>query len=280
MTRTHDINAALRSLDPADQDVDPANARARTDLNVILATDPTPDPLQQPWAPSTGVGRPRRLARTTRRVALAGGLAAAVTAGIVALPSLTGGDEAFATWTAAPAGMSAQQRAEAAADCRENLEDVAGSGAGAEYADDLNSAEPVIAERRGVWTTVVLAGTDGFSAMCITDDSARLFASAMIGSIGTPTGYAPPGPRDLVTRDLGVGTMSAGDISLVAGTAGSDVVSVVYHSRAHGDVTATVNQGHFALWFPGDELMDAASNGVEVEVTYRDGTTDTRRLSF
>ena len=45
--------------------------------------------------------------------------------------------------------------------------------------------------------------------------------------------------------------MSAGDVSLAAGTAGSDVVGVVYHSATQGDVTATVDQGHFALWFPG-----------------------------
>lgn len=276
MTRTHLIAAALRSLDPADQDVDPSSVRARSDLHAILATDPAPDPRQLPWPPATGVGRPRGPARTTRRLALVAAMAAAVTAAMVALPSLTGGDQAFATWTAVPAGMSAQHRAEAAAGCRESQED----GPGSEYAADLDGAELVIAERRGVWTTVVLAGTDGFSATCITDDSANLFADGMIGSMGTPAGYAAPAPREMFATDLGTGTMDAGDISLAAGRAGSDVVGVVYRSRAHGDVTATVNQGHFALWFPGDELMDAASNGVEVEVTYRDGTTDTRRLSF
>ena len=102
----------------------------------------------------------------------------------------------------------------------------------------------------------------------------------MIGSIGTATDHAAPEPRELLATDLGVGTIDAGDISLAAGTAGSDVVSVVYHSRTRGDVTATVNQGHFALWFPGDELMDASSDGVEVEVTYRDATTATSRLTL
>lgn len=277
MTRIHDINTALRSLDAADHHVDPANARARTDLQSILATDPSPDPLQQPWSPSAHrVGPARSAARTTRRVALAGGMLAAVTAGLVVLPSLTGGDQAFASWTPAPHGTSAQQRTDAAADCRQMQED----GAGAEYADELSSAEPVIAERRGVWTTVVLAGTDGFSAMCVTDDSTHLFAQDAIGSVGTPTDYAAPGSRDLTATDLGVGTMDAGDISLAAGTAGSDIVGVVYHSPTHGNVAATVSQGHFALWLPGDELKDASSNGVEVEVTYHDGSTGTRRLTL
>lgn len=172
--------------------------------------------------------------------------------------------------------MSEQERVDAAASCRRSQK----NGAGGQYADDLSTAQPVIAERRGVWTTVVLAGTNGFSAMCITDDSTSLFAKDMIGSVGTPTDYATPGPRDLMATSLGAGTMNAGDLSLAAGTAGSNVARVVYYSRTHGDVAATVSQRHFALWLPGDELKDASSNGVEVKVTYRDGSTGTSRLTL
>lgn len=276
MNRIDDINTTLRSLDPADHHIDPTNPRARTDLHAILATDPAPS-RQRPSAPSATVAaRPLRAARATRRVALVAGMAAAVTAGLVALPPLTGGDQAFATWTAVPSGMSAQQRPDAAADCRQSLE----SGAGAEYAEDLDNAEPAIAERRGVWTTVVLAGTDGFSAMCITDDSAHLFSKGMIGSIGTLPDDSAPGPRELLATSLGVGSMNSRDISLAAGHAGSDVAKVVYHSRTHGDVAATVSHGHFALWLPGNELQDTSSSGVEVEVTYRDGTTAITRLTL
>lgn len=275
MNRTDDINATLRSLDVADHHVDPANPRARTDLHAILATEPPPFHHHTPAPASTGVTGPRRGARTTRRVVMVGSAAAALTAGLVALPSLTGGDQAFATWTPTPAGISAQQRPEAAAECRKSLDD-----AGSQYAQDLDNAEAAIAERRGVWTAVVLGGTDGFSGLCITDDSANLFADNMIGSIGTPTEYIAPQPRELTATDLGVGTMSAGNISLAAGNAGSDIVDVAYRSPTHGEVTATVSQGHFAFWLPGDELEDAATNGVDVEVTYSDGTTDTSRLTL
>ena len=277
MTRTHDIDTALRSLDAADHHVDADAARARTDLRGILATHPSTGPLGQPGSRSAvRVGRPRNAARAARRVTLAGGVLAAVTAGVVALPSLSGGDQAFASWTPAPRGLSAQERIDAAGGCRRMHVD----GAGAEHADELGSAEPVIAERRGVWTTVVLAGTGGFSAMCITDDSSHFFSGGAIGSVGTPSGHTAPGPRDLVATSLGAGTMSAGDLSLAAGSAGSDVVGVVYRSRSHGDVAATVSQGHFALWLPGDEFEDASSNGVAVEVTYRDGSTGTSRLTL
>lgn len=272
--RRRDIDSALgtlKTLDAADSNVDPTSVRARADLARILGTDPLHEPrrLAARGAPT------QKTRRTARKVALVGGVLAAVSVGLVVLPSLTGGDEAFATWTSAPDAMTAQERTDAVASCRE----AEGDGAGTEYVDELSNAEPVIAERRGVWNTVILADSEGFSALCITDVSTHLFTKDMIGSIGTPTGYTPARPRELVATDLGTGTMSAGDISLAAGTAGTTVVGVVFHSRDHGDVAATVSHGHFALWFPGDELRDANStNGVRVEVTYRDGSTGTSVL--
>ncbi|MGY4643889.1 hypothetical protein [Cellulomonas sp. URHB0016] len=289
MNRTDAIDAALRSLDPADRHVDPMGARARADLRAILATDPAagpclhatprtaPAPAPAPATPRPATTPVRTVRWTTRRVALVGGLVTAVAAGMVAMPAVRGGDPAFATWTAVPTGVPAEQRPEAAADCRANLKD--GSVGGDDFGDELDGAQTAIAETRGVWTTVVLTGSDGFTATCITDDSAPFFAQGSIGSIGTPTGYVPPGPREVFATSLGAGTMGAGDISTAAGAAGADVVGVVYHSRTHGDVVATVNLGQFALWFPGDELTDL-SNGVDVEVTYRDGTTATSRLTL
>ncbi|MEV7648495.1 hypothetical protein [Arthrobacter sp. NPDC089319] len=74
--------------------------------------------------------------------------------------------------------------------------------------------------------------------------------------------------------------MSAGNISVAAGPAGSDIVVVTYKSRNNEYVTATVSKGQFALWLPGNELKDAATQGVEVEVTYIDGTTGTSILTL
>lgn len=137
-----------------------------------------------------------------------------------------------------------------------------------------------IAEQRGEWITVVLAGAGGFYAMCITDDSAGLFTSGMIGSIGTPADDTTPAPEDVIATSLGRGIVNNADISLAAGVAGSDVTEIVYPSLNHGDVAATVSHGRFALWLPGDELEGAASQGVDVEVTYLDGTTGTARLTL
>lgn len=273
MNRTANIRVALRTLDPAEHYIDPTRPRAQTDLQAILAQDPAEEP--RAMAPSTPVSRPRRAGRITRRAGVLSGLAATVTLGLVAIPSFTGGDRAFATWRAVPASLSGQQGVAAADDCRQNQI----SGAGKRFARDLRSAGPAISERRGVWTTVVLVGADGFTALCITDDSAGRFTDGMIGSIGKPPSYAAPRPRELRVTDLGKGTISAGDISLVAGAVGSDITGVVYQSHSHGNVTATVSGGRFALWFPGDELTNIAG-GVQVDVTYLNGQTGSRRLSL
>ncbi|MFC8597240.1 MULTISPECIES: hypothetical protein [unclassified Isoptericola] len=276
MNRSDTIDGALRLLDRADRTVDPTSSRARADLDTILATEP--GRATGPRLASSPIAdvRAPQLSRPVRRAALLGGVAVAAAASIVVMPALTGGDQAFATWKATPQGMSAQERERAADACRESQ----AGGPGSAYVDLLDRSETVVAERRGAWSTVMLADVGGFSALCITDDSSHLFDKAWIGSVGAPTAYAAPGPRDLSARDLGVGTMSSGDISLAAGDAGTEVSSVAYDSRSHGRVVATVTGGHFALWFPGDELLGASSDGVDVQVTYTDGTTDTVRLTL
>ena len=274
MSRVTDIEGALRSLDAADHRTDSGSARAVTDLQLILATDRSPAPVGQPRSAGPA-GRQAKGRRTAPKAALAGAMLVAVTAAVVMLPSLSGGDAAFASWTPNPDAISATDRPEAAADCRE-----AQGGAGDDYAAQLSTAKTVIAERRGVWTTVLLAGQDGFSAMCITNESSPFYSRGMIGDIGTRTDWAPPGPRGLTAVSLGSGTVDGGTLSLAAGAAGSDIIRIVYRSPAYGDVTASLSDGHFALWLPGTELENASSNGAELEVTYRDGDTGNNTLTL
>ncbi|GAB3917256.1 hypothetical protein GCM10011575_32170 [Microlunatus endophyticus] len=268
--RTQDITATLRSLDAAPQFADTDRVR------VVERRARSWDRIQRLIAiegPAQPLSRPRR--RTPRRIGVIVGAVIAAVAVAVAVPSVAGGgDRAFASWTRVPRPLTVQQRDAAASDCRSAL----AGGAGADDKTDLQRSRTVIAERRGVWTTVLLAGAGGFSALCVTDDSAHLFDKAMIGSVGTPTGQKPTGSRDLTATDLGVGTIRGKSASLAAGTAGDDVVAVTYDSAVRGAVTATVSDGHFAFWLPGDELRSAATSGVTVELRYRDGSTGSSRL--
>jgi hypothetical protein len=247
---TDDLLTLVRSLDPADP---PALApggegpRAAADLARILTAAPEPAPRRRP----------------TRVLGAAAAAVTAVAGGIVLLPSVVGGDAAFASWSPQPREVvGSAARAEAAGTCREQLDDAAADGAA------LDRAVPAIAERRGDWTLVLLSGAGGFSGLCITDDSRRLFDD-MIGSVGAADVPAPGG-RGVTATDLGTGSLDAGDLSLVAGLAGDDVVGVTYDSAAHGPVEASLGEGRFALWFPGDELADGGP--VSLEVTYADGS--------
>lgn len=282
MIRTHDVDAALRALDPGAPHVDPAGPRARADLHGILATDRSValGRPAHPARPSSGrsAAGPGRTPRTTRRLVLAGAVLAAVVTGIVVLPAVTGGgDQAFASWTASPDGMTPVERTAAVNSCRRDMKD----SAAADQVDALDRAMPAIAERRGVWDTVVLASPSGSSALCTTDSTAGFMQGGMVGYGWAASSHTAPGPRDLSPNSMGVGAVSSREFSMAVGEAGTDVTGVLYRSTTHGDVTATVSGGYFALWFPGDELGYADStHPVEVEVTYADGTTATVALSF
>lgn len=267
--KRHDATVStLRSLDPADRAVDPRSPRARADLARILATDPAAAGSPRPATAEPAA--PRR----TRWLVLAGAATVVAAAAGVLLP-LSGDSHAFAGWTASPTALAPKAAAKATESCRDQLEDVP------HHADrQLASARAAVTERRGDWTMVVLAGDQGFAAMCLTNDELGLFSDAAIGSIGTPDGFTEPAPREMRVTDLGTGTIADGTVSVAAGYAGADVVGVTYASAEHGRVEATVSGGHFALWFPGDELDDAVTDGVEAEVTYRDGTSGSVTLGL
>jgi hypothetical protein len=248
----------LKSLDPADGTVD--ESRARADLGRILATDPAV--------------RSRARRRVAPRIALGAAIATVVAAAAVILPSVLGGDKAFATWTAVPTGLSAAESDEAARSCRDQQE----SGS-PEYRDQLSAASTAISERRGEWTLVILAGRDGFSALCISDEPRPLFQS-QFGSVGSTRPENLPGPRGLAATVLGTGGIDGNTMSIAAGHAGSDVTAVRYASSSRGKVTATVSGGQFALWIPGDEFESASRRNVPVQVSYRDGSTATVTLGL
>ena len=191
-------------------------------------------------------------------------------------PTVTGGDPAFATWTAAPVTLSGADRDDAVADCLAWKKDTRGGM----YAEDLAAADVAIAERRGAWTTVVLTGADGFEATCTTDASAPWFDRGMVGSIGKLGAETDPAPRALKPTQLGTPVIMNEPISMAAGRAGGDVAGITYTSINGEDVIATVSKGQFAFWLPGDELQDAADGGFTVTVTYTDGTTEAQQLSF
>ncbi len=267
MNSLHDHLDVLRSLDPAPAAADPTTPRARADLARILATDVgSPKPTPKP--------RPTHR-RSATRLAVAAAVVLAVGSGLVLVPSLTGGDPAYATWTADPSVVENGARTAIADACRDSQRD----GAGSTYGQELDTAATAVAERRGAWTLVLLAGDDGFSALCITDESRPLFQSSF-GYVGV-VDHSDRVPSRLIHAEaLGVGSIDGHELSIATGPVEAGVVGVTYASAVHGAVSATVSHGHFALWLPGNDLENAPRDGAQVEVTYRDGTTETRTVEL
>lgn len=205
-----------------------------------------------------------------------GGLAAAATAGILVVPALSGGDPAFATWTAVPGMLIGPERDSAVSECLSAKEHV-GEGM---YSADLAHAEVAIAEQRGAWVTVVLTGPDGFEATCTTDATAPWFRKGTIGSVGKPHSGSDLPARGIAATQLGTGYISDKPISIASGRVGADVKAISYTSAANEVVLATVAKGEFAFWLPGDDLRNASDRGLPVDVTYADGSSETRRLNF
>ncbi|WP_328323465.1 hypothetical protein OHA70_30830 [Kribbella sp. NBC_00382] len=256
MTRIDEL-AVLKTLDPAEGDVDLYCPRAIADLERILATDPAVS-TTQPW-------KSRR-----KRVALGIGLVAAATTAAFVLPSLFGGDQAIANWTAEPAALSADGTAKAAATCRTKM-----GAADPSFRNGLSTATVAISERRGPWSMVVLTNRAGLNVLCI-DDRREPGTRWFMGSIGS--GTERPGRRGLEVINFGTATLDGRALSVAVGLAGSDVTGVSYSSPTHGKVKGTVTSGQFALWLPGKDMENAGDVGVALQVTYRDGGTATVKV--
>ncbi|MFF1383560.1 hypothetical protein ACFVWT_08345 [Arthrobacter sp. NPDC058288] len=274
MKSDQNLDTLLRSMDAAEHSSPPNPARAQTDLNLILGSQPVSTASDRRTEVNHEPAKPK--AARGRRAVTLGGLAAAVTAGLLIMPALSGGDPAFATWTAAPGTLTGAERDNAVSDCLNSKQNVGGGM----YLAELSAAEVAIVERRGAWVTVVLSGPEGFEATCTTDATAPWFRKGLIGSIGKPGNVAALPARGITATQLGTGTIADKPISIASGRVGTDVTAVSYTNAANDQVIATVAKGQFAFWLPGNELQNASDQGLPVQVSYSDGSAETRLLTF
>jgi hypothetical protein len=240
--------------------------RAEATLTMILAADPivaeAGERIQR--APSVGTTRLRWAALV--------GMAATGALLFNILPGSPGAsDPAFASWTSVPVRLTLDGAGEAARYCQAH---------GVDHTDAATEAAAAkstvaIAERRGVWTYVLLAGPDGFGVGCLTDGT---FDDGHIGWAGTPTGYRPPAARqiDLSNCCGGGGTIQDGVKNLIGevdGYAGSEVAKIVALTPAKGPVEATVAHGRFAAWWPDNDSDTRPRSPMTFQVTFIDGST-------
>jgi hypothetical protein len=259
-------NELLRTLDAAvtPEDLDVASdTQAQALLRRITATAPT-DIASLPV---------RRTARRPRRRLVA---AAAVGVGaVIAAPSMLGGGSAAYAWVpvATPVTGAAAEAAEQ--DCFGGFWSFLPGQQGP-------ALRVYVAEQRGSWTLVYASNRSGTSErVCL------LHHDKPFGTIGADgdAHTAAEVPADAAHGSIG-GVMSGKNSSMRSSTGivGDDVERLVLHTRAQGPVTATINDGHYAAWWPDSPTTEAAENAdtapefTHVTLTLKDGSTRDMRV--
>lgn len=262
--------AALRDLDPAPTTAltDEELERADATFARILATpshDQDPEESDRPR---------RRWSRLLVPVGLVG-------AGIAVPALLLGGGPVFASWTPKPQPLAAAAATEAATTCRTVLE-VPDQG-----------ERVVIAERRGGWTYVLIAGPESEGFCLMPDglvghqDLADHREEGFFGGYTTDPVEAPTPARDRIVESESVaGSVPApglwpfhkddGWFSSVEGYVGSDVTGVTVHTPVGTDVEASVANGRFAAWWPSEQPSSENLDVMEAwtyTLTLADGST-------
>ena len=273
---THDDSPTtrlLRDLDAADRELSPPQrGRAALILERILATEP------EPATPATApTGRPRI---RSYRLLLAGGVVTAAAAVVVG-PVVLEDSEAFASWSPTPVELTGARRA-AAVDACLVLQD--SDVAGLAFDPDAD-ASVMIAEARGGWSYVVfqIAGASGreLQGSCLVPDALvadpRAGEGGFFGGLGGAEETAGPLPaRDVIREDAsGVGAVDGGIFVYAEGRAGRDVVGIEVTTPSGVEVEASLDNGHWAVWWPvGDDSQRSPDvrEAPTYEVTLRDGT--------
>jgi len=248
------LDDRLRTLDPA-RHIDPdlsTGERARTTFTRIVTSQASTAHFERPL-------RRRRTKYVGAATAAAGALLFAP------IPGFAGTANAGWVATARPATPAEQQSLGKA--CIANSSD---PGAGPEN----HHFTLALAEVRGDYTYVVLSGEDGFEATCLT----RPKPTPIGWGFGGPL-TQQPSPRGIVTNSVREDQLDAGGSQYeVTGKVGTDVVAVTIAAPGV-DVHATVQNGRFAAWWPGERntsLFTRLTGGPpnpDVTLTYRDGTT-------
>ncbi len=183
---------------------------------------------------------PRRHRRRRPALGALGAAGLAATAGtIIALGS--GAAPAFAGWQSTPTAPAASQLAQAQADCGQGL------------------GSPVLTDSRGPYTASIYSQSTT-SDVCLAGNSVSMSSSTTSSTVPTLASdgiqFAGGGMRD-----------SAGDaLTLSDGRVGSDVTGVTIELSDGSSVQATVSNGWYLAWWPGDVTA------TQAQITTASGT--------
>ena len=253
------ITATLRHLDPASRtDLTKAELeRADAAFARIVAT-PNDEPVTV---------EPNRPRRRRSRLVVAAGLAGA--AGVAIPGLLFGGGTAYGSWTPTPEPLTDAAAAKAAATCRAAL------------AEPDRGERVAVAERRGEWTYVLLAGPRTEATCLMPDDLIAHEAPAdhkdegFFGSYDYDNAVPPTVASDRIDETTSMqGSTDEGWFTWSGGYVGSDVTGVTVHTSSGLDIEASVAGNRFAAWWPSPkQSSDHPAETWSYTVHLDDGST-------
>lgn len=254
---TH-TDAALRSLDSAGATLTVGEQqRAEATLEGILSSESSsgaPQPVLPPLA-----------RRFRRRLLLVPTTALVLIVGSVVVQADRDGDAAYASWTATPVAVSADDLVAAGTACQEMLQ--------RDDTIDGDRARLVLGERRGDYVALLYRTEDpDLSAPCLVrNPQGSTDVDDLDFGVAGSSGPALKPPATGFTQGA-VFEHDHGASSITDGAVGEKVTGVTIHA---GDLTAqaTVANGRFAAWWPGPAFASgpvepSGRGGPRLSLTY------------
>lgn len=230
------LDADLRALDAADRVIDPAaRARSAARLDAVIAAEPGLRPF-----------------RVNARWLVPAAAAAMV--GALILPGMFTPTPAYASWTPTPTPLPEPAARAASRACLDSLAASAAKGSAPSHAKPdlrLETVRTVVAEQRGEFVFVALATGSGVEYSCLAPAAHPDRVSSAGGGIPTMASPepAPLTPQQLTSGGAGLAGSPSGGFGYSQGRVGADVRRVTIHADGQR-VEASVNDGHFAAWWP------------------------------
>ena len=187
---------------------------------------------------------PRRPSRPVRRLAVGAAALSAILVLALVLTLTQGGGQAYATWVAQPTLVQAET---GGAICPEE----AGG-------PPPIQVEPVLAERRGEYTFVVLVGDNVFMECLISTAGEELFVMTQAAESGVEGALdLGEAPALVVVPGATWGDEGGeGPITTVMGVASDEVTGVRVTTTDGVSADAAIADGWWSVWFPGEVEID------------------------
>lgn len=249
---------AVKTLNPVPAEEVPASDSLREEIRARIEAEAETVP--------TAEVVPRPISRPTRRILAGAAAAVLLLVGVFTL-SQQNTPEAYAGWTATPTELAPAALEDLAALCPPNE---------IPLGQEMVEVTPTIAEQRGDYRMMLAVADAGYQwCFVMPDPDGEDGVQRGAEGVAWPPEQSiePAGPGDVTFLEGGTQEPfpDLGPLTMAVGTAGADVTSVRVHTADGSFADATVADGWWIVWFPGEvdfsgSLTVTTTDGEQTEV--------------